>query len=50
MLYATAVVLLVLWLLGLFTAYTMGGFIHIFLAVALMFSFVNIITSRRKLS
>lgn len=50
MLYAIAVVLLVLWLLGLVTSYTMGGFIHVLLVVALVVFLVNIISSRRKLS
>jgi len=36
MLYAIAVVLIVLWLLGLATSYTMGGFIHILLAIAII--------------
>ncbi len=50
MLYAIAVVLVVLWLLGLLTSYTMGGFIHVLLVVALVVFLVNIIGSRRKLS
>jgi hypothetical protein len=50
MLYAIAVVVLVLWLLGLFTAYTMGGFIHILLAISLVVFLVNLINSRRRLS
>jgi hypothetical protein len=48
MLYTIAVVLLVLWLLGLVTSYTMGGFIHIFLVIALCVFLFNIITSRRR--
>jgi hypothetical protein len=47
MLYTIAVVLLVLWLLGLVSSYTMGGFIHILLAVAIVMVLVNFI-SRRK--
>ena len=36
MLYTIAVILLVLWLLGIVTSYTMGGFIHILLVVAIV--------------
>jgi hypothetical protein len=43
MLWTVAVVLLVLWALGLVTAYTMGGFIHILLVVALVMVLVNFI-------
>jgi len=50
MLYAIAVVLIVLWLLGLVTSYTMGGFIHVLLVIALVVFLVNIISSRRRLS
>ena len=49
MLYTIAVVLLVLWLLGLVTSYTMGGFIHILLVVAIVMVLVNLITGRRTL-
>jgi len=47
MLYTIAVVLLVLWLLGLVTSYTMGGFIHILLVVAIIMVLVNLISGRR---
>ena len=47
MLYTIAVVLLVLWALGLVTSYTMGGFIHLLLAVAVIMILVNIIQGRR---
>jgi len=47
MLWTIAVVLLVLWLLGLVSAYTMGGFIHILLVVALVMVLVNLISGRR---
>ncbi len=47
MLYTFAVVLLILWLLGLVTSYTMGGFIHILLVVAVVMVLVNLITGRR---
>ncbi|HTS16192.1 MAG TPA: lmo0937 family membrane protein [Verrucomicrobiae bacterium] len=47
MLYTIAVVLLVLWALGLVTSYTMGGFIHLLLVVAIVMILVNVITGRR---
>lgn len=49
MLYTIAVVLLILWLLGLVTSYTLGGFIHILLVVALVMIVVNLISGRRAL-
>jgi len=49
MLYTVAVVLLILWLLGLVTSYTLGGFIHILLVVALVMVLINIISGRRAL-
>ncbi|HLX21839.1 MAG TPA: lmo0937 family membrane protein [Usitatibacter sp.] len=49
MLYTIAVVLVILWLLGLVTSYTMGGFIHILLVVALVVILVNFISGRRSL-
>jgi hypothetical protein len=49
MLYTIAVVLVVLWLLGLVTSYTMGGFIHILLVVAVVMILVNLISGRRAL-
>ena len=49
MLYTVAVVLLVLWLLGLVTSYTMGGFIHILLVVAVIMVLLNVINGRRSL-
>ena len=49
MLYTIAVVLLVMWLLGLVTSYTMGGFIHILLVVAIVMVLVNLISGRRAL-
>jgi len=36
MLYAIAVVLIILWLLGMLTSYTMSGFIHVLLVIAIM--------------
>jgi hypothetical protein len=48
MLYTIAVVLLILWLLGLVTSYTLGGFIHILLVVAIIMVLVNLIAGRRS--
>lgn len=47
MLYTLAVVLLVLWVLGLVSSYTIGGFIHILLVVAIVMVLVNIIQGRK---
>jgi len=49
MLYTIAVVLVILWLLGLVTSYTMGGFIHILLVIAIVMVLVNVISGRRPL-
>ena len=49
MLYTIAVVLLILWLLGLVSSYTMGGLIHVLLVVALVVILVNFISGRRSL-
>jgi hypothetical protein len=49
MLYTIAVVLLILWALGLVTSYTMGGFVHILLVVAVVMVLVNVISGRRSL-
>lgn len=49
MLYTIAVVLLVLWALGLVTSYTLGGFVHILLVVAIIMVLVNFISGRRTL-
>jgi len=49
MLYTIAVVLLILWLLGLVSSYTMGGFIHILLVVAVVMILVSFISGRRRL-
>ena len=48
MLYTIAVVLLVLWVLGLVSAYTMGGFIHILLLIAVVMVLINLIGGRRS--
>lgn len=50
MLYTIAVVLLVLWLLGLVTSTTIGGFIHILLVIAIVMVLVNLISERRRLN
>lgn len=49
MLWTIAVILIVLWLLGLITSYTMGGFIHILLVIAVVVILVNLIQGRRAL-
>jgi hypothetical protein len=47
MLWTVAVVLLVLWLLGLITSYTLGGFIHVLLVIAIVVVLVRVIQGRR---
>jgi hypothetical protein len=47
--YTIAVVLLVLWLLGFISAYTMGGFIHVLLVVAIVVVLIRVIQGRRPL-
>ena len=47
MLWTIAVVLMVLWALGLVSSYTMGGFIHLLLVLALIMVLVRIIQGRR---
>lgn len=49
MLYTIAVVLIILWLLGVVTGYTMGYFIHILLVIAIVLILVNLISGRRRL-
>jgi hypothetical protein len=49
MLYTLAIVLLVLWLLGLVTSYTLGGFIHILLVIAIVVVLLRIISGRKPL-
>ena len=49
MLYTLAVVLVILWLLGLVTSYTMGGFIHILLVIAIVVILLRIISGRKPL-
>ncbi len=47
MLWTIAVVLLILWALGLVSAYTIGGFIHLLLVVAIILILIRIIQGRR---
>lgn len=47
MLYTIAIVLLVLWLLGLVSSYTLGGFIHILLVVAIVLVLLRVISGNR---
>lgn len=49
MLYTIAVVLLILWLLGLVTSYTLGGFIHILLVIAIVVILLRVISGRSPL-
>jgi hypothetical protein len=49
MLYTIAVILLILWLLGLVSSYTIGGFIHLLLVVAIIIILVRIISGRKPL-
>mgnify|MGYP001008770749 CR=1 FL=1 len=49
MLYTIAVVMLILWLLGLITSSTMGGFIHILLVIAIIAVLLRVISGRRPL-
>ena len=49
MLYTLAVVLVILWILGLVSSYTMGGFIHILLVIAIVVVLLNVISGRRAL-
>ena len=49
MLYTIAVVLLILWLLGLATSYTMSGFIHILLVIAIVVILLRVISGRKSL-
>ena len=47
MLWTIAVILVILWLLGFVSSYTMGGFIHILLVIAIIVVLVNVIGGRR---
>jgi len=49
MFWTIALVLIVLWLLGIMTSYTLGGFIHVLLAIAIIVVLVRVIQGRRAL-
>jgi hypothetical protein len=49
MLWTIAVILVVLWLLGLVSSYTMGGFIHVLLVIAIVVVLINVIQGRKAL-
>ena len=49
MLYTIAIVLVILWALGLVSSYTMGGVIHVLLVIALIIIVVNFISGRKSL-
>jgi hypothetical protein len=49
MLWTIFVILLVLWLLGLVSSYTLGGYIHILLVIAVVVVIINLIQGRRAL-
>ena len=49
MLYTIAIVLLVLWVLGLVTSTTVGGFVHVLLVIAIVVILLQVISGRRSL-
>ena len=49
MLYTIAVVLVILWLLGLVSSYTMGGFIHVLLVIAIVVILIRVIGGQKPL-
>ena len=49
MLWTIFLVLVVLWMLGVVSSYTLGGFIHVLLVIAIVMVLVNLITGRRTL-
>ena len=49
MLWTIVLILLVLWLLGLVSSYTLGGFIHLLLVVAIILVIVNLVRGRKPL-
>lgn len=49
MLYTIAVILIILWLLGLVTSYTIGGFIHILLVIAIVVILLRVISGRKPM-
>jgi len=50
MLWTILIILLILWLLGLVTSYTLGGFIHLLLVIALILLVIQLVTGRRTLA
>jgi hypothetical protein len=48
MLYTIAVILIILWILGLVTSYTLGGFIHALLLIALIVIVIQVVQGRRS--
>jgi len=49
MIYTIAIVLVILWALGLVTSYTMGGFIHVLLVIAVIVILVNFLSGRKSI-
>ncbi|MEK7438174.1 MAG: lmo0937 family membrane protein [Pseudomonadota bacterium] len=49
MLYTIAVVLIILWLLGLITSTTMGGFVHVLLVIAVVVVLLRVISGRKPI-
>jgi len=49
MIYTIAVILIILWILGIVSSYTMGGFIHILLVIAVVTVLYRIITGRKPI-
>lgn len=49
MLYTIAVVLVILWLFGMVTSYTMGGLVHVLLVIAIVVVLFNLISGRKPL-
>jgi hypothetical protein len=49
MLYAIAIILILLWLLGLLSSATMGGFIHVLLVIAVIMILLRVITGRKPI-
>ena len=47
LLWTVAIILVILWLLGMVSSYTLGGYIHILLVVAVVVLLINLITGRR---
>ncbi|HEX2792340.1 MAG TPA: lmo0937 family membrane protein [Candidatus Paceibacterota bacterium] len=50
MLYTIAVILIILWLLGIVTSYTLGGFIHLLLVIAIIVILVRLIQGRNPIA